>query len=188
MEQMIVGLVLFFGVHAVPMFPSVRHKIVNKVGGVLYQTVFALLSLAGLVLLVWGHASADYIELWPEPDWARHVTFLLMLPVLPILITAYLPGQLRRWIPHPMLMAVKIWAVAHLLVNGDLASVLLFGAFLVYGVLDLVSIKRRQRAWGQKVKIGPWRNDVIAVLLGLALYIGMVIWGHSALIGVALIG
>lgn len=188
MEQLLGGLAVFLGVHAIPTAQSLRDALTRKCGLVLYQALFALTSLAGMILLVRGYAAADFIALWEPPSWSRHATFLLMLPVFPLLVQMYLPGQLKRWIPHPMLMAVKIWAVAHLISNGDLASLLLFGGFLAYGVADLISIKRRQRAKGITPKVGPVRNDVISVLVGLALYMGMMIWGHGALIGVALVG
>jgi uncharacterized membrane protein len=110
-----------------------------------------------------------------------------MVPVFPLLIAGYLPAQIRRIVPHPMLMSIKIWAVAHLISNGDLASVVLFGGFLIYGVLNLISIKRRQRAKGITAKVGPLRNDVIAVILGLAIYAAMLLWGHAAIIGVPLL-
>lgn len=188
MEQLLGGLVMFFAAHAVPIFQGVRTAIANKIGQVLYQALFALVSLAGLVLIARGYTDAYQVTLWDAPSWSRHATFLLMLPVFPLLIAAYLPGQVRRWIPHPMLMAVKIWAVAHLISNGDLASLLLFGGFLAYGVIDLISIKRRQRARGVQPKAGTLRNDAIAVVVGLALYAGMLFWGHAALIGVSLTG
>jgi len=188
MEQLLGGIVLFFGAHIIPVMQDLRTKISGATGTVLYQALFALVSLAGLVLIARGYSAADHVHLWTPPDWSRHVTFLLMLPVFPLLIAAYLPGKLRKVIPHPMLLAVKIWALAHLISNGDLASLLLFGAFLVYGVVDLISIKRRQRAKAVVPRTGPVRNDIIAVIVGLGLYVGMMLWGHAALIGVALVG
>ncbi|MGI9406722.1 MAG: NnrU family protein [Hyphomicrobiaceae bacterium] len=188
MGTLIAGLALFFAVHAIPMRPEIRAALAVKLGTVLYQAIFALISLAGLILIFKGYHPAVGTPLWEPPSWSHHATFLLMLPVFPLLIAAYLPGQLRRFIPHPMLMAVKLWAVAHLFSNTDLASILLFGGFLAYGVIDLISIKRRQRASGITPKAGYLANDVIANVVGLALYAVMVLWGHGALIGVTLVG
>jgi len=187
MGTLLTGMGLILAVHAIPMWPNQRAAIVKKLGVILYQALFALISIAGLFLIVRGFGSAGTVTLWEPPlSWSRHATFLLMLPVFPLLVAAYLAGQVRRFVPHPMLMAVKLWAVAHLISNGDLASLLLFGGFLAYGVVNLISIKRRQRAKGVVPKSGPLRNDVIAVAIGLALYAGMLFWGHGALIGVPL--
>ncbi len=188
MTQLVAGLIIFFAVHAVPMIQKLRTAIADKIGLVMYQALFALASFVGLVLLVRGYGAATHLTLWDPPEWGIHATFLLMLPVFPLLVSAYLPGKLRQWIPHPMLLAVKIWAVAHLIANGDLASLLLFGSFLAYGVIDLISIKRRQRAKGVVPKTGPLLNDGIATVVGLALYAGMILWGHGALIGVSFVG
>ncbi|MGI9407306.1 MAG: NnrU family protein [Hyphomicrobiaceae bacterium] len=188
MGTLVAGLVLFFAVHAIPMRPDLRASLTGKLGTVLYQALFALVSLAGLILIIKGYRPASDLPLWARPSWSTHATFLLMLPVFPLLIAAYLPGQVRKIIPHPMLMAVKFWAAAHLISNSDPASLLLFGSFLAYAVIDLISVKRRQRAKGIMPKIGPIYNDVIATFIGLGLYAAMVLWGHGSLIGVTLVG
>lgn len=182
------GLIVFFGAHAVPVFQTVRTALVKKLGLVMYQALFAVVSIIGLVLIVRGFGTADRLSLWQPPEWGTHVAFLLMMFVFPLLVSAYFPGKVRKWIPHPMLLGVKIWALAHLLANGDLPSLLLFGSFLIYSVIDLISIKRRQRKKGIVPKSGPLLNDGFSVILGLALYAIMLIWGHGALIGVAFVG
>ena len=188
MGTLLFGLGLFFATHAVPMKPDVRARIVKKIGLVMYQGLFALISIVALILIVRGYAQADMVPVWIPPVWAHHVTYLIMLPVFPLLVAAYLPGQAQRFIAHPLLLAIKLWALAHLVSNGDLASFLLFGGVLAYAVVDLVSLKRRERAKGVVAKVGPIRNDAIAVIIGLAVHAGMLFWGHEALIGVTLLG
>jgi uncharacterized membrane protein len=118
----------------------------------------------------------------------RHVTFLLMVPAMIFLVAAYVPSRVRTTLKHPMLVAVKLWALAHLLVNGDLASLLLFGSFLAYAVYDRISVKQRGAMGPLGASTGSAVNDGFVVAAGLGLYALMMFWGHSALIGVPLAG
>ena len=116
----------------------------------------------------------------------RHITLLLMVPVFPLLLAAYLPGRIKTAMKHPMLAAVKIWALAHLLANGSLADVVLFGTFLVWAIADRISLKRRAQ---QIATAPPGRfNDLIAILAGLALYVVFILWAHFWLFSVSPIG
>ena len=129
-------------------------------------------------------ARHDPVVLYWTPTWLRHLALLLLVPVFPLLLAAYLPGRIQTTVKHPMLAAIKLWAVAHLLANGMLADVLLFGTFLVWAVVDRISLKRRAPRpvpGAQPSKM----NDLIAVVGGLALYVAFILWLHLWLIGVA---
>lgn len=190
MAMMLLGLAIFFVVHLIPAYPGLKERSVSAVGESGYKGAFSLVSLVGFVLVVWGFGIAreNPIDVWYPASWLRHVTMLLMLPVFPLLVMSLLPGQAKKKIAHPMLMAVKTWAFAHLLSNGDLASMLLFGSFLIYGVIGLISAKKRQRSGQLTVSVGPARNDIIALVVGVGVYVAFVLWGHWYLIGVPLVG
>jgi uncharacterized membrane protein len=190
MTQLIVGLVLFLGVHSISIAaPGWRARAVGKLGEGPWKGLYAVVSIVGFVLLVRGFAEARQspVVLYAPPGWLRHVTFLLMLPVFPLLLAAYFPGRIKAATKHPMLAAVKFWALAHLLSNGTLADVLLFGGFLVWAGLDRMSLKRRPP---QQIRTAPARrfNDVLAVAAGLALYAFFIAWAHVRLFGVSPLG
>src|SRR4029079_4733174 len=132
---------------------------------------FALLSVVTFVVLVWGFARAPVIQVWSPPSWTRWVAIVLMIPAFILLVAAYVPGQIKAKVRHPFLVAIKTWALAHLIANGDLASIILFGSFLAYAVVDRIALKRRP-ATGlvTAAEAGSSRNDVIAVVGGLLLY------------------
>jgi uncharacterized membrane protein len=188
MTLLALGLVLFFGIHSLPIVsPSARERLVVRIGRGGWRALHSVLSLAGLVLIIIGYGQARHapVVLYTPPYWLRHVTFALMLPVFPLILAAYLPGRIRAKLVHPMLVALKTWAVAHLLSNGNLADVLLFGAFLAWAVADRISLKRRASGIALSGWPGPL-NDAIAVVAGLGLYVLMVLWGHRVLIGMPL--
>lgn len=190
MTVLIFGLVLFFAAHIVPAVSGVRSGLVARLGAGGYRAAFSVAAGIGFVLVVWGYGLAREAGsplLYDPPVWLRHVTLLLMLPVFPLLIEAYLPGRLAAAVRHPMVTAVKVWAFAHLLANGDAASVLLFASFLVWAVLDRISLKRREVAGLVRLPSGPVRNDVIAVGVGLALYVAFLFRLHLWLIGVPIV-
>jgi len=184
----IIGLALFFAPHAVSIVDEAwRDRMINLLGEGPWKGIYALISLLGFVLLVWGYGLArqDSTVVYYPADWLRHLAMLLLLPVFPLLLATYFPGRIKSFVRHPMLVATILWAFAHLLVNGRLVDLLLFGAFLVWAVLDLLSMRRRT----QRPHPGapPSRaNDVIALTAGLAVYGLFVVWLHTLLIGVAL--
>jgi len=190
MILLIAGLVLFLGIHSLPMFSSTRAGLVSKFGENGYKGLYTLVSFAGLALIIYGYGMARFEGsplLYDPPFWLRHVTMLLMVPVFIFLVAAYVPCRIKATLKHPMLVAVKLWAFAHLLANGDLASVLLFGGFLAWAVADRISLKRRGPGAGQVAfaagKPGKY-SDVAVILIGLALY-GVFVWKlHAWLIGV----
>jgi uncharacterized membrane protein len=157
-----------------------------------YKGAFAVVSLIGFALIVYGYHKIQLHPgknpvFWYPPSWGRHVTMALMLPVFPLLIAAYVPGRIAGVIRHPMITAVKFWALAHLFVRGDLASLLLFVGLLGWAVYDRITLKQREAEGSVTIRTGPVRNDVIAIVIGLALYAIFVKWGHLALIGVNII-
>ena len=191
MPLLIAGLVLFLGVHSVAIVsPSFRTRAIHRVGEGGWKGLYALISLVGFVLICYGFGLARQapVVLYSPPTWLRHVTFLIMLPVFPLVLAAYLPGRIKAAAKHPMLAAVKFWAFAHLLANGSLADVLLFGGFLAWAVADRISVKRRSTP--QVLRTAPPRpwNDAIAVVLGLAIYALLIGWAHVRLFGVSPLG
>jgi uncharacterized membrane protein len=189
MLLLIAGLVLFLGIHSLPIFSvAARDRLIVVLGRNGWRGVHALFSLAGLVLIIVGYGQARLapVVLYAPPYWMRHVTFLLMLPVFPLIFAAYLPGRIKAKLKHPMLVAVKTWAFAHLLANGMLADVLLFGGFLAWAVADRISLKRRASTLNIEARPSAW-NDVLAVVAGLALYAATLLWLHRLLIGMPLI-
>ena len=189
MTLLILGLVLFLGTHSISIFSwRWRDRVVAAMGEMPFKGVYSLLAIAGLVLIVigYGQARMDPTWLWQPPAFLRHLAMLLMLFVFPALLATYFPGRIQRTLKHPMLVAVKAWALAHLLVNGTLADVLLFGGFLAWAVADRISLKRRpQRAIPQLP--GSKANDVIVIVGGLILYAAFAFWLHPILFGVPVV-
>jgi uncharacterized membrane protein len=181
---------MFLGVHSIAIVsPGLRARALGKLGEGGWKGLYAIVAIIGFVLIVRGFAVARVapVVLYTPPLWMRHVTFLFMLPVFPLLLAAYLPGRIKSATKHPMLAAVKFWAFAHLLSNGTLADVLLFGGFLAWAVLDRISLKHRPP---QQIKTAPARpfNDVLAVVVGLVLYAFFIGWAHLGLFGVSPLG
>ena len=190
MVLFILGLVLFLGVHSVSIWARPwRDAQVAQRGEGAWKLAYTAVSLVGFALLVvgYGHARLDTLVLWTPPAFMRHLTMLLMLPVFPLLAASGLPGRIRTVTKHPMLLAVKIWATAHLLSNGTLVDVVLFAAFLAWAVLDRISVKRRGVVT-PAAAASPARADLIAVGVGLVFYVLFVVWGHRWLIGVSPMG
>ena len=194
MVWLILGLLLFLGVHSVSIVSPVgRNRMVQRMGEKAYKGLYTLLSVAGLVLIVWGYGQARQapVALYAMPGGMRHLAALLMLPVFVLLLAANLPGRIQTATRHPMLLAVKLWALAHLLAQsvtgGTLADVLVFGGFLVWAVADRISLKRRAAAGLLRsvpgLPAGRF-NDAVALVGGLALYVLFVFWAHAWLFGV----
>jgi uncharacterized membrane protein len=189
MTHLVAGLLLFLGVHSLAIVaPAWRNAMAARLGAASWKAIYALASIIGFVLLVQGYAMAraEPIVLYSPPTWTRHLAALLMLPVFPLLFAAYLPGRIKAAVKHPMLTATKAWALAHLLANGTLADVLLFGGFLAWAVVDRISVGKRPVVAG-KVGASPpsLMNDVLAVVGGLVVYVIFVAWAHQRFIGVA---
>jgi len=188
MTLLIIGIIVFLGIHLLPTFPQFRERLIGSLGETGYKVAFGVLSIAGFVLLVWGFASAPVIQIWSPPPWTRWVAIILMLPAFIFLVAAYVPGRIKAKVKHPFLVAIKTWALAHLIANGDLASIILFGSFLAYAVFDRIALKgRRPTALVETPGSGPARNDLIAVALGVVFYVVFLVWLHPLLIGRAVV-
>lgn len=189
MNVLIAGLVIFLGVHSVGIVADGwRRRMIGRFGQLPWMAVYALVAAVGLVLIVWGYGLArqEPVPVYWPPAWLRHAALLLMIPVFPLLLATYLPGRIQTAARHPMLVAVKLWAVAHLMANGMLADILLFGGFLVWAVADRISLKRRSPPPPPGLPRTAL-NDIIAVVGGLALYVAFVLWLHTWLIGMPLV-
>ena len=192
MAYLILGLAMFFSIHIVPMAPAVREWARALLSVRVYLLVFSLVSALALILIVIGYGQVRWHvrldpELWAPPIWLRHVTMLLMLPAMILLVAAYVPSRIRTAVQHPMLAGIALWACAHLLANGDLVSIILFGSFLIWAVVDAISASRRKALGPLGDRAGGLPGDVGAVLGGLAIYLIMLFWGHRWLIGVPLL-
>lgn len=181
MSVLVLGLVIFFGVHLLPAFQTLRQSFLDKLGEGGYKGLFSLASAAGLGLIIWGKGIAPAIAVYDPPTWGRHVTFLFVLVAMILLVAAYTPSHLRRWVRHPMLWGITFWAIGHLFANGDLASLLLFGGFLAYAQVDLILVSRRQAR--TKDFEPDWIFDGAAIFLGAVTYIGLLVM-HPLLFGV----
>ncbi len=182
---LLIGLVLFLGIHSVSIVAEgFRNRMAAK-SEIGWMAVYGLVSLAGIVLIVRGYADArlEPTLLYVTPTWLRHVAALLMLPVFILFFAPYFPGRIKAVTKHPQLVAVKLWAVSHLLVNGMLADVILFSAFLAWAVADRISLKRRAPRPVPGLPLAGI-NDAIVIVLGLAAYVVFALWLHVAWIGV----
>lgn len=189
MTTLVLGLILFLGVHSISIINDPwRNRMAARLGEMPWKGLYALVAIVGVILIVQGYAAARYdpVVLYVPPMWLRHLAFLLLLPVFPLLLAAYLPGRISRAVKHPMVRAVKLWAFAHLLANGMLADLVLFGAFLAWGVAEGISLKRRTP---RPIPGAPEsnRNDIIAVVAGLVIFAVFFAWLHEVLIGVPVI-
>lgn len=188
MVTLLAGLLLFLGMHSIAIVaPAWRDRMAAQWSRG-WRGIFSAISLLGFVLIVIGYGQARLTPhiLWVPPAWTRHLAMALMLPVFPLFFASYLPGRIKTTMKHPMLVATKLWALAHLLANGMLVDVVLFGSFLLWAVADRISVKRRPPRAIRMAPATPY-NDWIAILVGLAVYALFVAWGHGKLIGVALV-
>lgn len=183
MIKLVIGLVLFFAVHFVPAMAGLKQSLRNRLGANGYRGLFSLVSLAGLALIVWGYATAETSHVYTPPVWGRHATMALVLLAFICLAAANMRGNIRKTLRHPMLTGIALWGTGHLLANGDLVSVLLFGSFVTYAVLDMVIATSQGRVAQFEVKPA---HDIVAVVAGAAVYVGF-LFLHPYVIGVAVV-
>jgi uncharacterized membrane protein len=189
---LILGLAVFLATHVFVSFREARASVIERVGLSLYRTLFAIVSFVGLALIIWGYAqyrAHDLIQLWSPPAFMRHITIGLVFFAAIFVVAAFFPSHIKTGFKHPMLAGVKTWALAHLLSNGDLGSVLLFGTFLAWGVYARIAAKRRGDI-GAAATPAPdgWTSDVIVVALGTAIFLALGFWFHPYVIGVPVFG
>jgi uncharacterized membrane protein len=186
---MILGLVLFLGVHTLTTQRELRARTIASIGEGGYKVGYALASIIGLALIVWGFAqyrATGIWEIWTPPRALKHLTEALMLPAVILVVAAYIRGRIYTAVKHPMLSGVKLWAAAHLLANGDLGGIILFGSFLGWAVFDRISLK--QDAGAPPIPVGGPTNDVIAVVVGIVAYLALGFAFHPVVIGVPVFG
>jgi uncharacterized membrane protein len=188
MSILVLGLVLFLGMHSVRIVAEgPRQRFIAQRGEMAWKGLYSLASALGLALLIWGYGQARQqpVVLWASPLWTRHLAALLTLPALILLVAAYVPGNsLKTRLRHPMLLGTKLWAAAHLLANNTLADVLLFGGFLVWAALCFRAARARDAAAGLKAEVGSAALAVLAAVLGTAAWAGLAFWAHALLFGV----
>jgi len=186
---LILGLVVFLGTHIFVTFRDTRAALITRLGHG-YRAIFALVSIAGLALIIWGYA--DYrvhglIPVWSPPAFMRHITIGLMLLASIFMAAAFVPSHVKSKLKHPMLASIKTWALAHLLSNGDFGSILLFGSFLAWGVYARIAAKRRGDLGAVTAPAG-WINDVIVLVVGIVLFLVLGYLFHPYAIGVPVFG
>ena len=182
---LIAGLIVMLGSHIFVTFRDARAGVIAQLGLSGYRAAFSLVSLAGLVLIVWGYAlyrAHEWVQLWTPPAAMRHVTVGLMLIAVVLVVAAFIPSHIKTWSRHPMLAGIKIWAFAHLLSNGDLGSILLFGAFLAWAVYARIAAKRRSDLGPQTAPAG-WTSDIVVVAVGVVVYLLLGFYFHPYVIG-----
>jgi len=188
---MILGLVLFLGVHTLTTRRDLRASVIASTGEGSYKIGYALASFAGLALIVWGFAhyrATGMWEVWTPPTVLKHIAAALMLPAVILVVAAYIRGRIYTTVKHPMLTGIKLWAAAHLLANGDLGSIILFGSFLCWAVFDRISLKHRTDSGAPPIPVGGRGNDAIAVAVGVVAYLALAFAFHPVVIGVPVVG
>lgn len=188
---LILGLLVFLGVHTLTTLRDTRAALIGRLGESGYKGLYSLVSFAGLALIVWGYAryrATGWIDVWYPPVAFRHITLLLMLPAVILVVASYIRGRIYTTLKHPMLAGIKLWAAAHLLANGDLGSIVLFGSFLAWAVYDRISLKHRADAGAPPFPVGGPGNDVIAVVVGIVAYLALAFAFHPLVIGVPVVG
>ena len=188
---LVLGLVVFIGSHIFVTMRSQRAAVIARIGEGPYKGLLALASLLGLILIGYGFAryrATDWIDIWYPPRWTYHITQFLMWPASIFVVAAYIRGNIWRALSHPMLVGVKTWAVAHLISNGDLGSILLFGSFLVWAGYDRMTLKRRTDITTSSLPAAAHRNDIIALVVGTLLYLALALVFHPLVIGHAVFG
>jgi uncharacterized membrane protein len=184
---LVLGLVLFFGLHSIRVFAEGwRTATIARIGERPWKAFYSVISIAGFVMIVWGYGAArNQVPLWDPPAAMRHVTAVLMLPVFVLFLATYIPRNgIRGRLHHPMLFSIKLWAFAHLVSNGNLADVLLFGGFLAWAILVLGAATKRDREAARVYEPGTAAATIACVLAGMALYAAFVFGLHAWLIGV----
>ena len=190
LSVLVLGLLVFLGTHVFVSMRGARANAMAQLGVVGYRVAFSLVSIAGLVLIVWGYAhyrALEWIDVWSPPAFTRHITILLMLFAVIFMTAVFFPSHIKARLKYPMLASVKTWALAHLISNGDLGSILVFGTFLGWAVFARISAKRRT---DEVAVIAPsgYTNDLIVVLLGIVIYLALGFVFHPIFIGVPVFG
>ena len=187
----ILGLVIFLGAHLFVTRRGERAALIAKLGVWPYRGLFSLVAIVGLGLIAYGFAqyrATGLIPVWNPPLWTRHIVIALMWPASILIAAAYIPGNIKKAVKHPLLVAVKTWAFAHLCANGDLGGIVLFGSVLAWAVYDRISLKYRSDPGGLPIPYGGTRNDIIAIIVGTIIYLALGLVFHPVVIGLPAFG
>ncbi|HMF26835.1 MAG TPA: NnrU family protein [Pseudolabrys sp.] len=187
---LVLGLLIFLGTHIFVSFRDARGDAIARIGVRAYRAVFALVSIIGLALIIWGYGqyrAHEWIQVWSPPGFMRHITVGLMLFAAIFIVAAFIPSHIKTGLKHPVLAGIKTWAFAHLLSNGDLGSILLFSAFLAWGVYARIGARHRGDLGPRGAPAG-WTNDVIVVAVGIVVYLALGYAFHPVVIGVPVFG
>ena len=187
----ILGLVMFFGIHMLPFYPEYRALVIEKIdndridGEGLYKVIFAVISLLGLIFIGIGKGSMEFIGLWSTPTFFRYISVVLIPVSFILMVAAYTPNNIKRYVPHPMLTGVIIWGATHMMVNGDVAAIILFGSFVIYSVVAIKLANRRQYDKNSEQdtheKI-PVVKDAIVIGIAMLGFL-LLLWLHKPLFG-----
>ncbi len=184
MPLLFAGLALFILIHLIPVAVPLRNRLAGAFGEARYKMAFALFSALAVGLIIYGKSVAEFVPLYEPPGWGRHGAWLMMLVAFVLLASTQGPSALRHYLKHPMLLAVAVWGGGHLLANGDLASIVLFGTMAGFGVLMIFLLLLRDRA-GSRVAYS-WRSTIVQSLVGAAIYL-VIMYAHPFLFGVAVV-
>ncbi len=184
MTILIAGLAVFFGMHVVSMFPDFKGSLQSRFGEMRFKGIYSLVSLSGFALILLGMSRAEFHPVFSPPAWSVIVAGLAMPVAFCLFVAAFVPNNFYRVIRHPMLSGVLIWAFAHLLANGDLASILLFGSFGLFAITDIISVNRRSPAATPTRQ--PLFRDILVLVIGFAAF-WAVRYYHVALFGVPVV-
>lgn len=188
---LILGLVLFLGVHVLTTRRDLRASLVARLGEGGYKAVYSVVAIIGIALAAKGfsvYRATEWVDIWYPPKAMRHLTLALMLPAVILVVASYIRGRIFVKLKHPMLAGVKLWALAHLLANGDLGSIILFGSVLAWAVYDRISLKHRTDSGAPPIPVGGIGNDLIAVAVGIVAYLALAFAFHPLVIGVPVVG
>jgi uncharacterized membrane protein len=191
MTTLIIGLVLFIGAHVFVALRGPRAAVIKRTGEWPYKALMSVVSLVGLLLIGFGfgqYRATGWVDIWHPPHWTFYITQLLMWPACICVVAAYSRGNIWLRLKHPMLVGVKTWAVAHLIANGDLGSIVLFGSILAWAVYDRITLKRRSDPGAPAIPAGGRRNDWIAIVGGTILYLALGLVFHPLVVGVPVFG
>ena len=187
----ILGLLLFFSIHMLPFYPEYRAQLIEKIdtdtidGEGMYKIIFSVISLLGLVFIGIGKGSMGFASLWDIPAFFRYISVIVILLSFILIVAAYLPNNIKRYVPHPMLTGVIIWGVTHLIINGDVASIILFGSFVVYSVVAIKLTNRRESYVYSKhdtQETIPVLKDGIVIGIAVLGFL-ILLWLHKPLFG-----
>ena len=184
---LILGLAVFIGTHVITTRRDARARLIARFGEGPYKIAYSIASIVGVLLIAWGfgqYRATGYIPVWEPPAWTRHITALLVLLAVICVVAAYSPGRIKTTLKHPMLVGVKLWAFAHLISNGDLGSIILFGSILGWAVFDRISLKRRTDPGAPPIPAGGATKDALAVVIGTLIYLALGFWFHPYVVGV----